>query len=391
MTTTKRGNWNYPTNVRFGAGRLAELPNFCRDHGIARPLVVTDPGLAGLPVVARTQALLKDAGLAAGLFSDVQGNPIGKNVDDGVRVYKEGGHDGVVAMGGGSALDAGKAIALMSGQKRSMWDFEDVGDNWLRIDAAGIAPTIAIPTTAGTGSEVGRSSVITNESEQRKNIIFHPRMLPVVALCDPELTLSLPAHLTAWTGIDALSHNLEAFCATGFHPQADGIAVEGIRLVFRSLRTAYTQGNDVSARADMLAASLMGATAFQKGLGAMHAMAHPIGARLHQHHGQINAVVMPYVLDMNRSVVDDKLAYLARVLALPNATAQGFIDAVLALRADCKIPHTLAGLTVTGAHIDELTAMAVDDPAGGGNPIPLTRENTKRLFERALAGELATA
>jgi alcohol dehydrogenase class IV len=391
MTTTLIGNWNYPTKVKFGAGRLNELPAILAEHGIMRPLVVTDPGLAKLPVVDKTMGLLKSAGLTATLFSDVKGNPVGKNVDDGVRVYREGKHDGVVAFGGGSALDAGKAIALMSGQKRSLWDFEDVGDNWLRIEASGIAKTVAIPTTAGTGSEVGRASVITNEDEHRKNIIFHPLMMPSVALCDPEVTLSLPATLTAWTGIDALSHSLEAYCAPGWHPLADGIATEGIRLVFKALRTAVKYGNDVTARAEMLAASLMGATAFQKGLGAMHAMAHPIGARLDAHHGKINAVVMPYVLRFNLAHIDERLARLARVLDLKDATATGFIDAVLALRADVGIPNTIDALGVTDALIPELAEMAAVDPAGGGNPIPLTVENCTQLFKAALTGDLKSS
>jgi alcohol dehydrogenase class IV len=388
--TSRIGNWNYPTKVKFGAGRLRELPALLAEQGISRPLVVTDPGLAKLPVIEKTMAMLAGAGLSATLFSDVQGNPVGKNVDDGVRVYREGRHDGVVAFGGGSALDAGKAIALMSGQKRALWDFEDVGDNWLRIDATGIAKTIAVPTTAGTGSEVGRASVITNEDEHRKNIVFHPLMMPTVALCDPEVTISLPATLTAWTGIDALSHSLEAFCAPGWHPLADGIATEGIRLVFRSLRQAVKQGSDVNAREDMLAASLMGATAFQKGLGAMHAMAHPIGARLDQHHGKINAVVMPYVLRFNLAHVEERLARLARMLDLEDPTAQGFIDAVIALRADVGIPNTLAALSVTDALIPELAEMAAVDPAGGGNPIPLTVQNCTQLFKAALAGDLAS-
>jgi alcohol dehydrogenase class IV len=388
VTEQLSGNWNYPTQVRFGAGRLAEIGDGLAELGITRPLVVTDAGLVSLPVIARLLELCAGAGRTAALFSGVDGNPVGGNVEAGIDAFRQGTHDGVIAIGGGSALDVGKAIALMAGQRCSLWDLEDVGDNWRRADAAAIAPCIAIPTTAGTGSEVGRSSVITNEAERRKIIVFHPGIVPDLVLCDPELTISLPARLTAATGMDALSHNLEAWCARGFHPMADGIALEGVRLVARHLRRAVAEPEDLEARAAMLAASLMGATAFQKGLGAMHAMSHPIGARLGCHHGEINAVVMPYVLAHNLPAIDERLARLARAIELPEPTARGFVVWTVELKAALGIPTTLAELGVPGDRVDELAAMAVVDPAGAGNPVPLNEADYVRLYRAALAGRL---
>lgn len=388
MTELLSGNWNYPTKVRFGAGRLAEIDDGLAELGITRPLVVTDAGLASLPVIDRLLELCAGAGRAATLFSDVDGNPVGRNVDAGIDAYRQGAHDGVVAIGGGSALDVGKAIALMAAQRCSLWDLEDVGDNWRRADGTAIAPCIAIPTTAGTGSEVGRSSVITNEAVRRKIIVFHPGIVPDLVICDPELTISLPARLTAATGMDALSHNLEAWCARGFHPMADGIALEGVCLVARSLQRAVAEPGDLEARAAMLAASLMGATAFQKGLGAMHAMSHPIGARLGCHHGEINAVVMPYVLAHNLPAIEERLAQLARAIELPEPTARGFVEWTVELKAALGIPTTLVELGVTGDRVEELAAMAVVDPAGVGNPMPLTEDDYVVLYRAALAGRL---
>lgn len=385
------GNWNYPTQVRFGAGRLDELGDCLAELGIARPLVVTDAGLASLPVIARLLALCSDAGRGAAVFADVDGNPVGRNVDAGIEAFRAGGHDGVIAIGGGSALDVGKAIGLMADQRCSLWDLEDVGDNWRRADAAAIVPCVAIPTTAGTGSEVGRSSVITNETERRKVIVFHPGIVPDLVLCDPELTISLPARLTAATGMDALSHNLEAWCARGFHPLADGIALEGVCLVASSLRRAFAEPEDLEARAAMLAASLMGATAFQKGLGAMHAMSHPIGARLGCHHGEINAVVMPYVLAHNLPAIEGRLERLARAIALPDPTARGFVDWTVELKAVLGIATTLAELGVTEDRVEELAAMAAVDPAGAGNPLPLTEADYAGLFRNSLSGRLPDA
>jgi alcohol dehydrogenase class IV len=385
------GNWNYPTKVWFGAGRAKEIGAALETAGISKPLIVTDPGLAALPMIGALKKACDDAKRPAAVFSDVMGNPVGKNVDDGLAVYTSGGHDGVVAVGGGSALDVGKAIALMAGQDRPLWDFEDVGDNWTRVNEAGVAPTIAIPTTAGTGSEVGRSSVITHEDEQRKVIIFHPLMLPVLAICDPEVTVSLPKRLTAATGMDALSHNLEAYCANGYHPLGDGIAVEGIRLVKEYLERATNTPNDLEARGQMLSASLMGATAFQKGLGAMHALSHPIGVHLKQHHGEINAVVMPYVLAYNFTYIEERLDRLAKYMGLDNPTAQGFVDWTVNLKARLGIPMTVAELTMTEDHIEQFAGMAEHDPAGFGNPIKMTAARYAELYRYALKGELPPA
>lgn len=384
-----RGDWNYPTTIKAGAGRVSELALHCRALGIARPLVVTDPGLAALPFVAELRERLRREGHESGLFVDVRPNPVGKNVEDGVACYRAGQHDGVVALGGGSALDVAKAVALLAGQTRPLFDFEDVGDNWLRIDPDGIAPTIAIPTTAGTGSEVGRASVITDESVKTKKIIFHPKMLPRVVILDPELTYGLPPFLTAATGMDALSHALEAYCAPGYHPLAAGIAVEAIRLVHENLETAHREPRNTEARMHMLTASSMGATAFQRGLGAMHALAHPLGAIFDAHHGALNAVLMPYVLVANRSAIEDRIASLSRYLGLARPGFDGFLDRVLELRAALSIPATLAGLGVDDSCDGTIGDRAVADPSSGTNPIPLSRDDYRRIFRRALNGDLS--
>lgn len=387
--STLQGNWNYPTAIRFGAGRIKELPDACRELGMQRPLLITDPGLAQLPMMQAVLDLCQEAGLPCGLFSEVQGNPVAANVTAGVEVYREGGHDGVIAFGGGSGLDAAKAVALMVGQNRPIWDFEDREDWWTRVDAEAMAPVVAVPTTSGTGSEVGRSSVITDERDHTKKIIFHPKMLPAIVIADPELTVGLPAHITAATGMDALSHNLEAFCSPLYHPMAEGIAVEGMRLIKDWLPIAVADGSNIEARAHMLIASSMGATAFQKGLGAMHSLSHPCGAVLNTHHGLTNAVVMPYVLEFNRAAIADKVVRLAQFLDLPNASFDALQNWVLQLREQVGIPHTLQDIGVTEAHAEQLAPAAVVDPTAGTNPIPLTIENTQNLFLRCIRGELA--
>jgi alcohol dehydrogenase class IV len=383
---TLRGDWSYPTAVRFGPGRIAELPEACRALGIGRPLLVTDPGLAGLPMVRRALALNEEAGLPTGVFSGVRGNPTGEDVAAGVEAFRAGGHDGVIALGGGSALDAGKAVAFMAGQNRPIWDFEDRPGLWRRANADGIAPVVAVPTTAGTGSEVGRAGVITNAATREKKIIFHPRMLPGQVIADPELTLALPPTLTAWTGMDALAHALEAFCAPGYHPMADGIAVEAARLVRVWLPRAVERGDDLEARAHMLAAAAMGAVAFQKGLGAIHALSHPVGGLLGAHHGLTNAVVMPYVLAYNRPAIEERAARLARYLDLPDPGFESLYGWVLDLRRRLAIPDTLADLGVRPEHVERMAAMAADDPTAGGNPRPVGVAELRDLYRAALAG-----
>jgi len=363
-----KANWNYPTAVRVGAGRVSELADVCRDLNMNSPLLVTDPGLAGLPMVAAIVAQCEQAGLRIGLFSDIKPNPTGSNVNDGIEVYRVGHHDGVIAFGGGSGLDAGKAIAVAANQTCSLWDLEDVGDNWLNADPDKIPPIIGIPTTAGTGSEVGRASVIVNEQEHKKAIIFHPKMLPAVVILDPELTVGLPAGLTAATGMDALSHNLEAFCSPGYHPMAEGIAVEGIRLIKEYLPTAVTDGSNIEARTQMIVASAMGATAFQRGLGAMHALAHPLGAIYDAHHGMLNAILMPYVLKANYAAIKDRIPRLARYLDLePDFDA--FLNWVLSMRKEINIHHQLSAIIPEDSRLAEIGAMAVVDPSAGTNPI----------------------
>lgn len=381
-------NWNYPTPIKFGPGRILELADHARGMGMTRPLLVTDPGLAGLSFVTDIVARNNEAGLPTALFSEVQGNPVGANVDAGVKAYKEHGADGVVALGGGSALDVGKAVALMVGQSRPIWDFEDREDWFTRVNVAGMAPCIAVPTTAGTGSEVGRCSVILDPDTHIKKIIFHPKMLPGLVIADPELSVGLPASLTAATGMDALSHLLEAYMSPFFHPMAEGIAVEGTRLVQQFLPRAVSDGKDIEARAMMLIASTMGATAFQKGLGAMHAMAHPIGATLNTHHGLTNAVVMPYVIAFNTPAVDEKLARMAAFLGLERSGAAGLLDWVLDLRAEIGIPHTLAEIGVGLKHVPALAAMAEEDPSAGTNPIKLTVENLTTLLTDCIEGRI---
>ena len=381
------GNWNYPTSVRFGAGRIAELADAVKAAGMTRPLLVTDPVLAKLPIAARALEVLEAGGVAAKVFSDVKPNPVAANVEAGVAALTSGQHDGVIAFGGGSGLDAGKVIAFMAGQTRPMWDFEDIGDWWTRADPKGIAPIVAVPTTAGTGSEVGRAGVITDEATHTKKVIFHPLMMPKVTICDPELTVGMPKAITVGTGMDALAHCLEAYCGPFYHPMADGIAVEGMRLVKENLLRAVSNGQDIEARAHMMSAAAMGATAFQKALGAIHALSHPVGSLYDTHHGMTNAVFMPYVLMFNRPTIEEKIARLAAYLGLkPDFSA--FLDWVIALRSETGVPHTLAGLGVDDSKFDVMSRMAPKDPTAGGNPVPLDEAASRRLYEAALAGRL---
>ena len=365
-------NWNYPTAIKFGVGRIAELGAHVKAAGLKKPLLVTDKALASLPITAQALDVLAAAGLGRAVFSEVDPNPNEKNMADGIAVYLAGGHDGVVAFGGGSGLDLGKMIALMAHQQ------EDVDDWYTRADADKIAPIVAVPTTAGTGSEVGRAGVLTNALTHKKKIIFHPKLMPVVTLCDPALTVGMPRFITAGTGMDALAHCLEAYSSPFYHPMSQGIALEGIRLVFENLPKVYDNPNDLDARAHMMSAAAMGAVAFQKGLGAIHSLSHPIGAVYNTHHGTTNAVVMPMVLDFNRAVIEDRINAAAAYLGLKGF--DGFKSAVMALRAKLGIPANLTALGVKAADLDMLTDMALEDPSCGGNPVVMTRENTRALF-----------
>ncbi|MCG6115583.1 MAG: iron-containing alcohol dehydrogenase [Mesorhizobium sp.] len=382
-------NWSFPTAIRFGAGRIAELPDAVAKAGMKNPLFVTDPGLAKLPVTASTLKLLSGANVAHGVFSDVRPNPVESNLDAGIAIYKQGGHDGVIAFGGGSALDLGKLIAFQAGQTRPIWDFEDIGDWWTRADANAIAPVIAVPTTAGTGSEVGRAGVLTNETTHTKKVIFHPKMLPVTVIADPELTVGMPPFITAGTGMDALAHCLEAWCAPGYHPMAEGIAAEGVRLVLENLPRAYADGTDIEARAHMMSAAAMGATAFQRGLGAIHSLSHPIGALYDTHHGMTNAVFMPHVLEFNRSAIETRMARLAAYCGITGGF-DGFLAHINALCAELKVPRSLPDL-IEGLRIEEerrqlIADMAIADPTAGGNPIELTHEGALDILDRAMKG-----
>jgi alcohol dehydrogenase class IV len=375
-------NWNYPTTIRFGAGRVAELPEACRSLGMERPLLVTDPALAEL-------AMTRDAAASAGaeLFCAVHANPVGADVEAGVAAYRAGGHDGVIAFGGGSALDVGKTVAFQAGQVRPLWDFEDREDWWTRADPAAIAPIVAVPTTAGTGSEVGRAGVILDEGEGVKKIIFHPKMLPAIVILDPELTVGLPPHVTAATGMDALSHCLEAYCAPGFHPMADGIAAEGTKLIADWLAKAVEDGSNLEARGNMLVAATMGATAFQKGLGGMHALAHPIGALSGSHHGLTNAVLMPYILAFNRPEIEEKVARLAGFIGL-EPSFEAFLAWILDLRRRLAIPHGLAELGVESSQLERIATMAEADPSAGGNPRPFGSAEARQVLAAAMAGRV---
>ncbi len=388
--TAPTANWSYPTAIRFGPGRIKELAEACKSAGINRPLLVTDSGLAKLAITGRAMSLLKEGGLPAAIFADVQPNPVDANVEAGIAVFRAGKHDGIVAFGGGSGLDTGKVVAFMAGQTRPLWDFEDVGDWWTRADADKIAPVVAVPTTAGTGSEVGRAGVITQKATQTKKVIFHPKMMPKVVICDPELTVGMPPYITAGTGMDALAHCLEAYCAPSYHPMAEGIAVEGMRLVFENLPKAVSNGNDLEARAHMMSAAAMGAASFQKGLGAIHALSHPVGALYHTHHGMTNGVFMPYVLVFNRLAIGPKIERLAGFLGIGGGF-DGFLKAVLDLRKQTGVPHDLGGLKVDGSKAETVAEMAVVDPTAGGNPIPVTKEGARKLFDAALKGDVAAA
>lgn len=373
------GNWSYPTAIKFGVGRISELAGACKDLRIKRPLLVTDKGLANLPITERALDILEAEGLGRGLFSDVDPNPSELNLAVGVDAYKEGGHDGVIAFGGGSGLDLGKMVAFHANQTRPIWDFEDVGDWWTRADADVIAPIIAVPTTAGTGSEVGRASIITNSQTHVKKIIFHPKVLPSVVICDPELTVGMPKFITAGTGLDAFAHCVEAYSSPHYHPMSQGIALEGMRLVINNLPRAYADGTDLEARAHMMSAAAMGATAFQKGLGAIHALSHPIGAIFNTHHGTTNAVCMPEVLKFNADVIRDRFNMAAGYLGIDGGF-EGFQSFVQDFNDGFDIPRKLSEMGVTVDKMDALVEGAISDPSCGGNPVELTRENLRHLF-----------
>ena len=376
---TPTANWSYPTAIRFGAGRISELPQACQAAGIKRPLIVTDRGLAQMPITQKTLDILDAAGLGRALFGDVDPNPNEKNLAAGVAAFKAGNHDGVIAFGGGSGLDLGKLVAFMAGQSRPVWDFEDIGDWWTRADADAIVPNIAVPTTAGTGSEVGRAGVLTNSQTQEKKIIFHPKILPSVVIADPELTVGMPAFITAGTGLDAFAHCVEAFSSPHYHPMSQGIAIEGMKLVIDNLPRAYDSPDDLTARANMMSAAMMGATAFQKGLGAIHALSHPIGAMYHTHHGTTNAVCMPAVLQLNADKIRDRFNQVSGYLGVTGGF-DGFCRLVDDFNARFEIPQRLSGLGVENPDIDRLVAGALADPSCGGNPVELTADNIRALL-----------
>ena len=378
-------NWNYPTPIWFGPGRIKEIQKACDDLNILNPLIVTDPGILKTDIITKLNNNLKTT---AKIYSEVQGNPTGKNVKDGVDFFNSFQNDGVIAVGGGSGMDTGKGIAFMAKQTKPIWDFEDIGDYWTRANSDVIFPIIAVPTTAGTGSETGRAGVFTNEETKVKKIIFHPKMLPSTVILDPELTLPLPAHLTAYTGMDALAHCLEAYCSNLFHPLSQGIALEGISIIKKYLQKSFSNGDDIEARGNMLAASSMGSIAFQKGLGAIHSLSHPVGSLYNTHHGLTNAVFMPYVLKKNRVAIEDKLIALSRYIELSNQSFDGFMTWILNLRESLKIPHTLEELIHEDTKLEEMSAMALEDPTAGSNPINLNQSDFLKLYQDSFKGIL---
>ena len=382
-------NWNYPTNIWFGENRIKDLSRACIHLNIKNPLVVTDGGLAKSKMFLEMIARLHVEGIKSNIFSNIVSNPTGNNVKEGVKVYLDNKNDGVIAFGGGSGLDVGKAVAFMSGQDLPIWEFEDIGDNWKKANNDQIAPIIAVPTTAGTGSETGRASVILNENTGVKNIIFHPKFLPSIVILDPILTINLPAELTAATGMDALAHNLEAFCALGFHPMADGIALEGMRLINKNLIKVFNNGSNIEARMNMLTAATMGSTAFQKGLGAIHSLSHPVNAINNLHHGLSNSIFMPYVLTFNRDVIEDKIIKISHHLELKDKSFNGFIDRILKIRKDLNMPHKLSEVIKDkDLDIERLSQMALDDPSTDGNPKKLTKEDMKLMYKHSMSGKL---
>ncbi len=382
-------NWNYPTTMWVGENRINDISEACKNLGITKPLLVTDKGLAETDIVKNTLKILDKNNVSAQLYSNVIGNPTGTNVNEGVECFKQNNCDGVIAFGGGSGLDVGKAIAFMSAQTLPLWDFEDVGDNWTKANSEKIAPIVAVPTTAGTGSETGRASVILNEETGVKNIIFHPKFLPSIVILDPVLTLGLPSKITAATGMDALAHNLEAYCAPGYHPMADGIALEGMRLINKWLLEAVNNGSNIEARQNMLTAASMGSTAFQKGLGAIHSLSHPVNALNNIHHGLSNAIFMPYVLTFNKDVIEDKIIKICDYLKLKDRSFDGFVNWVLDLRKKLNIPHKLSEeIDEKDFDLDRLSKMALADPTARGNPKKLTETDMKTMYQHSMSGEL---
>ena len=385
----QKTNWNYPTTMWVGQDRIKDLSIACKNLNINKPLLVTDKGLASSDIIQNSLSNLKQNSFEVILYSNVIGNPTGTNVNEGVEIYKKNNCDGVIAFGGGSGLDVGKAVAFMSGQDLPIWDFEDVGDNWTKAKSNSIAPIIAVPTTAGTGSETGRASIILNEDTGVKKIIFHPKFLPSIVILDPLLTISLPPDITAATGMDALAHNFEAYCAPGYHPMADGIALEGIRIINNWLLAAVEDGSNVEARMNMLTAASMGSTAFQKGLGAIHSLSHPVNALNNIHHGLSNAIFMPYVLTFNKDVIEKKIIKICEYLEFQNKTFDEFLNWTLSLRKKLNIPHKLSDvIELEKIDIDRLSKMALDDPSTNGNPKKLSLEDMKVMYEYSISGEL---
>ena len=381
-------NWNYPTTIWVGQNRIKDLSLACKKLNISKPLFVTDRDLVKSNMVKKTLLDLKKENLSFETFSNVSGNPCGSHVEEGVNFFNQKKCDGVIAFGGGSGLDVGKAIAFMSGQNLPIWDFEDIGDNWTRANNNKISPIIAVPTTAGTGSETGRASVILNETTGVKKIIFHPKFLPSIVILDPILTIDLPSNITAATGMDALAHNLEAYCAPGYHPMADGIALEGMRLIKNSLLDVVNDGSNIEARMNMLTASSMGSTAFQKGLGAIHSLSHPLNAQYNVHHGLSNAIFMPYVLTFNKTFIEKRIIFICENLNMEK-NFETFLNWIMKIKKKLEIPHKITDIIdPKDINLDRLSKMALDDPSTSSNPRKLNINDMRIMYEHSITGEL---
>ncbi|HEX3769825.1 MAG TPA: iron-containing alcohol dehydrogenase [Polyangiaceae bacterium] len=372
--------WSFPTTIVFGSGAVAAVGDYVKRTGAKRALLVADAGVVKVGIAERVRGLLQEAGVATVVFDKVDPNPVEENIAAGVAAYRAHGAECVVSVGGGAPLDAGKLIALKVTHDRPLVDYDDAVDGGQFI-GPNVPPIVTIPTTAGTGSEVGRSGVVTLAATGRKTVIFSPYLLARAALLDPELTRSMPARVTAATGFDALTHCLEAYCSLGDHPMADGIALAGLELCAANLARAVEHGDDLDARGGMMKAAMMGAVAFQKGLGACHSLAHPLSSEKGMHHGLANALCLPAVIDFNESVAH---ARLERVRAALDPKARTCGEAVRALRKRVGLPEGLRAEGVTEADIPKLADKAIEDACHRSNPRPTTRDDLAALYKASL-------
>ena len=384
MDYTQPQDWSFPVPIAYGPGRLKEIAGFCRDAGMSRPLVVTDRGSAALPFLADLMRLLSEGGLHAALYSEISPNPRDDEIAGGRAMFRDGGHDGIIAIGGGSGMDGGKAIALTATNDIDLWAFEFEQTPPDMSAHAPFPPLITIPTTAGTGAETESTAMITDTAKGMKWCIWHAELKPALALLDPEITLGLPPHLTAWTGADALVHAIEAYCVPGFHPLCDGVALEGLRLVARWLPVAVAEPGNLQARGAMLAGSCLAGVAFLKGLGMVHAVSHMVGAEYDTQHGLTNAVLLPSVLRFNAGHIEDKVTPMAQAMGLTETGFDAVHAHICALLDDIGIPKTLADIGVSEDCAARIAAKALQDSAAGTNPRPASAAEVEALVLEAI-------